>query len=245
MKYTIEVATSNYASTKAALDGGADRIELCSALLEGGLTPSHGYLSKCRKDFDLPIFPIIRPRKGDFLYTEEEFDIIKKDVLFCKELKFEGIVTGFLRPDGSIDKRRLSIITEIAYPMQVTFHRAFDRCKNPFASLQDIIETGCTRILTSGQKITAIEGAQLIAELIKAASDRIIIMPGSGVRKENIAQLAKITGATEFHSSLKTVTKSQMEFLHPAFADDEREFSHEMIHAADVKALRSNLDLQQ
>ena len=238
MEYTIEIATSNYAATASAIKGGAHRIELCSALSEGGLTPSHGYLDKCRNDFSITtLFPIIRPRGGDFFYTEEEFDIIKKDVQFCRQMNFNGIVTGFLNKDGTVDKNRLWTIVELAFPMEVTFHRAFDRSKNPFEALEDIISTGCKRILTSGQKLKAEEGAELIQDLLVVAANRIIIMPGSGVRKENIAALAKQTGAKEFHSSLRSTSKSSMEFIHPAFANEPGEYMNDTIEPAEVQAL--------
>lgn len=244
MKYTIEIATSNYAATAAAVKGGANRIELCSALSEGGLTPSYGYLDKCRSQFSsTTIFPIIRPRGGDFLYTDEEFEIIKKDVQFCRESNFDGIVTGFLNKDGTVDKNRLWTIVELAFPMEVTFHRAFDRAKNPFDALEDVISTGCKRILTSGQKLKAEEGANLIQDLIVVAANRIIIMPGSGVRKENIAALARHTGAKEFHSSLRSSSKSNMEFVHPAFENEAGEYTNDTIEPAEVQALFSALQL--
>ena len=238
MEYTIEIATSNYAATANAIKGGAHRIELCSALSEGGLTPSPGYLTRCRHDFSATaLFPIIRPRGGDFLYTDEEFDIIKKDVQFCKQLNFDGIVTGFLNVDGTINKERLEQIVETAFPMQVTFHRAFDRAKNPFEALENIIQAGCNRILTSGQKLTAEEGAGLIQDLVIAARNRISIMPGSGVRKENIAALARQTGAKEFHSSLRATSKSQMEFIHPSFENEQGEYVNDSIQPQEVQAL--------
>ncbi|MCW3114853.1 MAG: copper homeostasis protein CutC [Segetibacter sp.] len=241
MKYTIEIATSNYASTAAAVKGGASRIELCSALSEGGLTPSHAYLLECQKRFRIPLFPIIRPRGGDFLYSKEEFDIIKKEVIFCRELNFDGIVTGFLTSDGSIDKERILTIVELAHPMEVTFHRAFDRCKDPIKGLEDIIDVGCKRILTSGQQITAPGGVALIKQLIELAHDRIIIMPGSGVRKENIAALARETGATEFHSSLRTTSKSEMQFIHPSFANEPGDYCNDSIDPAEVQELFRSL----
>jgi copper homeostasis protein len=244
LTYLVEIATENYASTAAAVNGGAHRIELCSALSEGGLTPSPAYLLKCREDFALPIFPIIRPRGGDFLYSQEEFEIIKKDVIHCGEIGFEGIVTGFLNHDGSIDKERLLTIVELAFPMQVTFHRAFDRCASPFDALEVIIDTGCKRILTSGQQQTAPEGAELIRKLVERAAGRIIIMPGSGVRKENIAPLARQTGALEFHSSLRATERSNMQYIHPAFANDERDYSSNMVKEEEVKALVAVLKLR-
>lgn len=237
MNYTIEIATSNYTSTAMAVLGGASRIELCSALSEGGLTPAHGYIQKCRIDFSIPLFPIIRPRGGDFLYSEEEFDIIKADVLFCKNAGMDGVATGFLRKDGSIDTARIAAIVELAFPMQVTFHRAFDRCRNPFEGLEDIIQSGCKRILTSGQKPMAPEGAELLHQLIKAARNRIIIMPGSGVRKENVAALAKQTGAVEFHSSLRSTAASDMQFVHPAFAEEKGDYCIDTVKSEEVRAL--------
>jgi copper homeostasis protein len=237
LNYTIEIATSNYTSTAAAVAGGASRIELCAALSEGGLTPSFAYLSKCRKDFSIPLFPIIRPRGGDFLYTDEEFELIKQDVIFCREINFEGIVTGFLLQDGSIDKERILTIVELAYPMEVTFHRAFDRCRDPFEALEDIIGAGCKRILTSGQKPTAPEGAALIKQLVTVAGNRIIIMPGSGVRKDNIAALASQTGAKEFHSSLRSTAQSNMQFIHPNFRNEPGDFSRGTVAQEEVQSL--------
>lgn len=241
MSYTIEIAVTDYPSAAAAVKGGADRIELCNALSEGGLTPSHGLIKKSLNDFDIPVFPIIRPRAGDFLYTREEFEIIREDVLFCRQAGCLGIVTGFLLADGNIDKERINIITSIAYPMQVTFHRAFDRCRDPFEAMEDIIEAGCIRILTSAQRINAIEGTNLIKQLIEIANGRVTIMPGSGVRKENIKELAEKTGAIEFHSSLKSLAKSKMQFIHPTFAKLEEEYCTTAVDADEVKALRKAL----
>lgn len=241
MSYIIEIAVTDYTSAASAAQGGADRIELCTALSEGGLTPSYALIETCKKDFNIPIFPIIRPRAGDFLYTDKEFEIIQKDVLLCKQLNCEGIVTGFLLENGDIDKKSISRITELAFPVQVTFHRAFDRCRDPFQALEDIIAAGCQRILTSGQKIKAMEGRELIKQLIDAAKGRIIIMPGSGVRKENIKELAEKTGAKEFHSSLAIFAASKMNFIHPAFALAEREFSCAAVKPDDVHELREAL----
>jgi len=237
MTYTIEIATDNYLSTAAAIDGGANRIEVCSALSEGGLTPSNGYLFQCRKDFQVPLFPIIRPRGGDFLYSAEEFEVIKKDVIFCRQHGFEGIVTGFLKPDGTVDKERMTRVIELAFPMQVTFHRAFDRCREPMQALEDIIDAGCHRLLTSGQKKTAPAGSQLIRQLVKAAGNRIIIMPGSGVRAENIAALARDTDAREFHSSLRTTIRSKMRYIHPDFSTDPLDYIENSIKPEAVQEL--------
>jgi len=241
MKYLIEVATSDFLTTKSAVEGGADRIELCANLAEGGTTPSYAHIKKCREAFDIALFPIIRPRGGDFLYTKDEFEIMKNDIKLCKELGCEGIVIGLLNMDGTIDMTRASELIELAYPLEVTFHRAFDRCKDPFAALEELIEIGCQRILTSGQKPTVSEGVDLIAELNKKADDRIIILPGSGVRKDNIKMLAEKTGCIEFHSSLRGKTKSPMQFIHPAFADSAESYSNNEISPDEVRALRNAL----
>jgi copper homeostasis protein len=242
MNYIIEIATSDFLTTRSAVDGGADRIELCANLAEGGTTPSYAQIKKCRESFDIVLFPIIRPRGGDFLYTKDEFEIMKNDIKLCKEVGCEGIVIGLLNMDGTIDMTRTSELIELAYPLDVTFHRAFDRCKDPFAALEELIEIGCQRILTSGQKPTVSEGVDLIAELNKKADDRIIIMPGSGVRKENIKMLAEKTGCIEFHSSLRGKAKSPMQFIHPAFANSEESYSNNEISPDEVRALRNALN---
>ena len=241
MNHIIEIATSDFLTTKSAVEGGADRIELCANLVEGGTTPSYAHIKKCRDAFDIALFPIIRPRGGDFLYTKDEFEIMKNDIKLCKELGCEGIVIGLLNMDGTIDMIRAAELIGMAYPLEVTFHRAFDRCKDPFAALEELIEIGCQRILTSGQEPTVSEGVDLIAELNKKADDRIIIMPGSGVRKENIKMLAEKTGCIEFHSSLRGKTKSPMQFIHPAFADSAESYSNNEISPDEVRALRNAL----
>jgi len=242
MSFVIEIATSDFLTTKSAVEGGADRIELCANLAEGGTTASYAHIKKCREAFTVPLFPIIRPRGGDFLYTKDEFEIMKNDSKLCKELGCEGIVIGLLNMDGTIDMTRTSELIGLAYPLEVTFHRAFDRCKDPFIALEELIEIGCQRILTSGQKPTAGEGVDLIAELNKKADDRIIIMPGSGVRKDNIKMLAGKTGCIEFHSSLRGKAKSPMQFIHPAFATSEESYSNNEISPGEVRALRNALN---
>jgi copper homeostasis protein len=241
MNYIIEIATSDFATTESAVEGGADRIELCANLAEGGTTPSHGLIIKGREKFTVPIFPIIRPRGGDFLYGKDEFGIMARDIDLCKATGCEGIVLGMLNIDGTIDMIRMSDLVEQAYPMSVTFHRAFDRCRDPFVALEELIEIGCDRILTSGQKPSIADGVDLVAELNKAAANRIIIMPGSGVRKDNILMLAERTGCVEFHSSLRGKHKSNMDFIHPAFADSAESYTNNAINPEEVRALRNAL----
>jgi copper homeostasis protein len=239
--YIIEIATSDFTTTKAAVDGGADRIELCANLGEGGTTPSYGHIRQCRESFDVLIYPIIRPRGGDFLYTEEEFRLMLHDVKLCRELGCDGVVVGMLHRDGSVDIRRTARLADAAYPLGVTFHRAFDRCRDPFEALEQLAQTGIERVLTSGQQPLAPQGQELIAQLNQAAGDRITVMPGSGVRKENIKTLAERTGCLEFHASLRKTGPGSMEFIHPAFAGSAESYSNNVIDPEDVRALREAL----
>jgi copper homeostasis protein len=241
VSYLIEIATSDFETTKSAVEGGADRIELCANLSEGGTTPSYGTIYQCREAFDVLIYPIVRPRGGDFLFSDSEYEIMLHEVKLCKQLGCDGIVTGILNEDGTIDIKRTAALVEIAYPMGVTFHRAFDRCVEPFNALEQIINIGCERILTSGQQPTVNEGMELIAELNKKADHRIVIMPGSGVRKENLKWLADKTGCTEFHSSLRGKSKSKMKFFHPAFENSAESYMNNSIDPAEVSALKKIL----
>ena len=240
-KYFVEIATSDFITTKSAVEGGADRIELCANLTEGGVTPSYGYIKKCRDSFALALYPIIRPRGGDFLYTTEEFDLMMYDARLCRQLSCDGVVIGLLNKDGSIDVTRTSRLVEAVYPLGVTFHRAFDRCSDPMAAMEQLIEIGCERILTSGQKQNAVDGVELIAEMNRVAAGRIIIMPGSGVRQENVKWLSEKTGCIEFHSSLRRRIPSNMEFMQPAFSGDNDSYLNNAIDVNDVRALRAAL----
>ncbi|HYV53891.1 MAG TPA: copper homeostasis protein CutC [Chitinophagaceae bacterium] len=239
--YVLEIATSDFETTRSAFEGGADRIELCANLNEGGTTPSYGTIFQCRENFDVLLYPIIRPRGGDFLYTDDEYEIMLHDVKLCKQSGCDGIVIGLLNEDGTIDIKRTAALVDIAYPMGVTFHRAFDRCRNAFEALEQLVQIGCERILTSGQQATVNEGMELIAELNKIADHRIIIMPGSGVRKENIKLLAEKTGCKEFHSSLRSKAKSKMDFIHPAFENSAESYMNNSIDAFEVSALKKIL----
>ncbi len=241
-KYIIEIATSDFTTTQSAVEGGADRIELCANLAEGGTTPSFGTIKQCREAFTVSLFPIIRPRGGDFLYSKDEFEIMLQDVKLCKQLGCDGVVIGLLNMDGAIDIIRTAQLVEAAYPMGVTFHRAFDRCKEPFTALEELIEIGCERILTSGQQPSVVDGVNVVAELNKIADERIIIMPGSGVRKENIKMLAEKTGCTEFHSSLRGKTASKMSFIHPGFKDSAESYMNNAIEVREVRELRKGLE---
>lgn len=239
-KYTLEIATSDFESTRNAVVGGADRIELCANLGEGGTTQSYGVIKKCRESFDVKIYPIIRVRGGDFFYTEEEFECMLHDALQCKNLGCDGIVIGFLNRDASIDVKRTAQLVEAVYPLGVTFHRAFDRCVAPFEALEQLVNIGCERVLTSGQQLTAPEGAGLIAELNRVANGRIGVMPGSGVRANNLAALAAQTKCHEFHTSLRELKKSNMTFFPPAF-ENNNENDHYSINEEAVRVMKNTL----
>ena len=213
MKFKLEVIGFTIESCLIAQAAGAHRIELCDNPSEGGTTPSYGFIKTARENLSIELYPIIRPRGGDFLYSEIEFELMKADIQICKNLGCDGVVIGMLNSDGTVDKQRCKQLVDIAQPMGVSFHRAFDRTKDPFKALEDIISIGCERILTSGQKSVATDGAALLNELVKQANGRIIIMPGSGVRSDNIETLVKKTNATEFHTSARTYAESKMEFI--------------------------------
>ncbi len=218
--YTLEIAVFNFSSALIAAHSGADRIELCENAAEGGTTPSYGTLKLVREKISIPVFPIIRPRGGDFLFNDDEFEVMVRDIKLCKELGFEGLVTGMLNADGTIDTERTKRLVELAYPMEVSFHRAFDRAVNPLQALEDVINCGCQRILTSGQVPNAFDGKELIKQLVEQAGDRIIIMPGSGVRSSNITELAQFTGAVELHSSARKQQASAMQYLQQSMQED-------------------------
>jgi copper homeostasis protein len=205
----LEICVDSVESALAAQEGGADRVELCSALFEGGLTPSAGLLQTVREKVTIKVAAMIRPRGGDFCYTDDELAVMRRDIKVARDLGADMIVLGVLRPDGAIDTAEL--IAE-SRPLPVTFHRAFDMAADPFAALEDIIRLGAERILTSGQERSAAEGMDLIAELVKRAGDRVIIMPGGGVTERNLRKILDHTGAREIHGSASATRDSRMTF---------------------------------
>ena len=211
MSTKLEIAVFTVEAAVTALKAGAHRIEFCENPQEGGTTPSYGSLKILRSYTTQPVFPIIRPRGGDFLYSRSEFEVMKADLLIIKELGYLGAVIGLLNADGSIDTKRTKELVDIAGPsMQISFHRAFDRCNDPLIALEEIIETGCKRILTSGQVPNAADAIPLLKKLVEQAGDRMIIMPGSGVRSNNIKEITQATAAKEMHSSARQMQASKM-----------------------------------
>lgn len=207
----IEVCVDSVESAMAAEQGSADRVELCDNLMEGGTTPSAGAIDLARKNLDLGLQVMIRPRGGDFCYSSIEFEIMKGDIEVAKDLGADGIVFGILRPDGSIDVERSLELVELSRPLNVTFHRAFDVSRDACQSLEDLISLGIDRILTSGQAFSVLEGLDLITELVQLAGDRIIIMPGGGTER-NVQKVVSKSGVNEIHVIGPKSVESAMEY---------------------------------
>lgn len=195
----IEACVDSVESAVAAAAGGARRVELCANLVEGGTTPSAGAIAGCRGKLGIPMYVMIRPRGGDFLYSSVEYDVMYEDVQAAKWLGADGVVFGLLEPDGSVDVARTRALTEAARPLDVTFHRAIDVARDPFEALDALIAIGVDRVLTSGQAPTALAGARTIARLVKQAHGRVIILPGGGINERSAAQVVERTGALEVH----------------------------------------------
>ena len=212
----MEICCSSLYEAREAEAGGAIRIELCAAIACGGVTPSRALIeSVAMAGLALDVNVIIRPREGNFLYTAEEADMMCRDIAFCREAGVHGVVIGALTADGDIDLEVCRRMKEAAGDMSVTFHRAFDVCRTPRHALEQIIELGCDRLLTSGQKPSAEAGAELIAELVRQADGRIIVMPGAGIRPSNIANVERITRAEEFHSTARSSAPDGMSYRNP------------------------------
>lgn len=211
-KNVFEICVYNYQSALNAQFAGADRIELCDNMYEGGTTPGYGMIKTVRSALKIDINVMIRPRGGDFCYDDKEFEIMQEDIRICKDLHVNGVVFGILKPDGNIDIERTSQLYELAKPMSITFHRAFDVTVDLFRSLDVLIDVGIDKVLTSGGSNTAIEGIAVISQLIDKSQNRIIIMPGSGINPENIIQISQMTGANEFHMSGKMPVDSNMSY---------------------------------
>lgn len=196
----LEICANSFQSAKNAQEAGAHRIELCQELSVGGLTPSYGLLKLVKEKLNIPTHVLIRPRSGDFIYTSDEFELMQKDIEVCKELEFNGIVSGILKADNTIDIARTKVLIEHAQPLSFTFHRGFDEVKIPEVALQQLIDLGVERVLTSGQKPKAVDGIALLRQLNTLANGQIIIMPGSGINADN-ASVFKASGFTEIHAS--------------------------------------------
>lgn len=212
MNCKLEICVDSIESALNAQSAGAARVEYCDNLIEGGTTPSYGSIVSARNNLNIGLHVIIRPRGGDFLYSGTDYDIMRRDIEMCGECGVDGIVTGILLPGGSIDIDRTARLFEFAYPMSATFHRAFDLCNDPVQGLEDVIDTGAGRLLTSGQKNSARDGIEMIRSLVVQAADRIIIMPGGGIDESNVAMIVTATKVRELHLTGRSPVESDMIF---------------------------------
>lgn len=237
---TLEICAASVASCIAAEEGGAGRIELCAALTEGGTTPSFGMVAQVLERVSIPVFPIIRPRGGDFLYTPDEVEVMEADIRMLVDLGVPGVVIGALTPQGALDTATMQRLIEAAQGREVTLHRAFDMVAQQSQALEEAISLGCTRILTSGAAPTAYEGIPRLAQLIVQAAGRITIMPGSGVKAHNIRDIVAETGAVEVHASLKEAVPSRMIYRNSSVSMGGTvtfdEYSQNVTSAAAVRA---------
>jgi copper homeostasis protein len=208
----VEICVDSVAGAVAAQVGGADRVELCDNLLEGGTTPSAGCLKMARKHLKIGLQAMVRPRGGDFFYDDYEMEIMREDIRVAQEIGADGVVFGCLTADGEIDRDRTAELLALARPLNVTFHRAFDMCRDPQRGLEDLIALGVDRVLTSGQEATCLEGLETLSALQKQAAGRIIILPGGGITARNLRRIVDATGAGEVHLAARTSVESKMQF---------------------------------
>jgi copper homeostasis protein len=223
----VEVSVEGVDGLLVAQENGADRVELCASVLEGGITPSIGMVREALRRARIPVFVIVRPRGGDFLYSEAEFESMRQDVIALKELGVPGIVTGCLTADGEVDKQRTAELLRLARPMSFTFHRAFDMVRDPVQALEVLISLGVDRLLTSGQRSTAIEGLATLKRLGQVAKGRMIVMPCGGLRADNVAQVCRETELWELHFAAHTMEPSAMTYRNPNVAMGATSRDHE------------------
>ena len=243
-KPLLEICIDSVASAISAEQGGAARVELCQNLFEGGTTPSIGTVYQTLQRVGIKVNAIIRPRGGDFLYSSDEFEIMKRDIVTLKEAGINGVVIGMLNADGSIDTERTQQLIELARPLEVTFHRAFDVSLDPFRSLENLIDLGVDRLLTSGQEPSVLEGVELIAKLVRRAGDDIIIMPGAGITAKNLTRIIQETGAKEYHVTGSSPIASKMEFRNERCFMGKALYPPEFsMKVADPEKIRHYIDL--
>ena len=204
MPVLLEVTVDSVASAVAVEQGGAHRVELCGSLADGGITSSAGLIAMVRKRIALPLHVLVRPRTGDFCYTADEFEVMKRDILLARQLGTNGVALGVLTPEGRVDVARSRELVELARPMSVTFHRAFDVVSDLPTALEDVVSTGADRILTSGGADSAEQGSSMLSRLVAAAAGRITILACGHIREHNVAALVKTIGVQEVHANLQT-----------------------------------------
>ncbi len=239
----LEACVNSAISAIEAQRGGANRVELCENMADGGCTPSAGTISFTKKHLTIPVFVMIRPRGADFLYAYEEYEIMKEDIRIAKSLGADGVVFGILQPDGRIDRGRMMELVALARPMGITCHRAFDMTRDPLEALDDLIGLGIDRVLTSGQADSALEGSSLICQLIGHSNGRIVIMPGHGIKEHNLSQVVKETGATEYHMYLTKEVTGNMTFIRDGVKMGKPKMSEYNYTQVDTERVKKARDL--
>ena len=247
LRVLIEACVDSVPSALAAEAGGAGRVELCDNLIEGGTTPSAGTIAEAKSRLRIPVFVMIRPRGGDFLYSDVEYGVMRRDIAHARDLGADGVVFGLLDRDGTVDVERTRALVDAARPLPVTFHRAFDVARSPDDALEVLVGLGVERVLTSGQAPTAPEGAALIAGLVRRAAGRIGILPGCGIDESNVREVVAQTGAREVHVRGTSPVRTRMAFRNPRVsfraavdADDSR---LEVTDAGRIRAMAERLAL--
>jgi copper homeostasis protein len=239
----LEIVVYNIESALRAQEGGADRIELCDNPGEGGTTPSYAVIEAVRQNVNMDVYVMIRPRGGDFLYSNYEFHAMKRDIHQCQKISVDGVVFGILTAEGRLDVKRCKELIERARPLKVTCHRAFDMTRDPFEALEDCIEAGFDRILTAGQQAQADKGKELIGQLIQKANSRIAIMPGSGVNENTVEEILRLTKATEIHFSATAFRESAMRYRNDQIAgmgsEEGSEFKLRTVNPERVRKMRA------
>lgn len=243
MRRILEVCCGDIESVRAAKEGGADRVELCCALSEGGLTPSYGQLTMA-VDLEIPVNILLRPRRGDFCYSNDEVEMMVDDVCMAAVSAANGIVVGALTPDGDIDIQAMRSLKEEAAGMEMTFHRAFDMCRDPEQALETLIMLGFDNVLTSGLRPNALEGAETLRRLVEQADGRINIMAGCGVTPGNVEEIIRISGVPAVHSTCSMVVESRMNYRrHDVnMGNVEDEYLRKTTDVAKVRELRKIID---
>jgi copper homeostasis protein len=235
----LEVCAFNIQSCVIAQRAGAARVELCDNPLEGGTTPSYGTIKRVREKVSIKLYPIIRPRSGNYFYSEEEFEIMEQDINICRELGCDGISIGVQTRSGTLDTERMKRIVEWAGPMGVTCNRVFDNVPDPFQALEELIACGCERVLTSGQRSAAPEAGTLLGRLVQQTAGRIIIMPGAGVKSSNLEKLIRESNATEFHASARIIADNPVAYVNGQVND------YGNVYVADEKEVQAMVHLLQ
>jgi copper homeostasis protein len=240
----VEVCVDSVASAVAAERGGAARVELCSGLIEGGVTPSAGLIEMTRAAVSIALHVMIRPRAGDFCYEPDEFETMRRDITVAKRLGANGVVFGILDANGNVDVARTRELVDLARPLAVTFHRAFDMTTDLFRALDDVCAAGVVRVLTSGGEPTSLQGQEAIAQLVRRAGGRIVVMPGSGIKPENARGLVDHTGVKEVHVGLRSTVPSPMQHRNPRVSMgpvEGREYQRYVVLEEQVRKLCSAL----